>query len=346
MHSEDEVLLQLDRELDIRLKNLREKRSSAPSSNKGRTPVSVNPVVDALSSLSAQKNPTSGNLSKVNNLHLAKEQTGDECNSENNYSGKNSKEEESTVDVDDTLKMGRLSTPTTTSDDVNESADSVEELDEAKDAIFDEFLDQSTQFRLKALTTKIATLTEALQITQLECKRLVDAKQEAGATARAAELSRRTLSKQLQSQQKELAKHQKTNKHLQERVKELTSECQALRKELSSTRQSECERKSAQSSSHAQLTRVRADNASLKEQIGHMKMKHKEELDCLQSTLAGRNERIKELERDHRNFSSLMKKQENLIKVLNEQKANIGIAKAAAGLEEKFLELIAPLQHS
>ena len=54
-----------------------------------------------------------------------------------------------------------------------ETALDPDELDEAQDAVFDEFLEQSTQIRIKSLTSKIAYLTEALNTMRTECKKLV-----------------------------------------------------------------------------------------------------------------------------------------------------------------------------
>ncbi|XP_042226167.1 uncharacterized protein LOC121869084 isoform X2 [Homarus americanus] len=234
------------------------------------------------------------------------------------------------------------------SDKSNVGEEEVDEDEESntreEEAIFDEFLDHSTRVRINMLTKKVSALTEALKFAQGECKRLSCAKREASGAAQAAETERRTLSKQVHVLQQETSKLQKSNKHLQERVKELGGECQGLRKELSSRQQGECERRSAQSSHQAQLTRSRADNATLRDQMAILKTKHKEEVDQLRSSVANSNARVKELERQQRNYSALVKKQEKLITILNEQKNNIAAAKTVVGLEEKFLSVVSQLQ--
>lgn len=219
------------------------------------------------------------------------------------------------------------------------------ELDDAKtEGIFDEFLDHSTRIRIATLTKRAATLNEALKLTQEECKRLSQSMRSACTAAQVAERERRNMNKQVQTLQQELSKLQKVNKHSQQRVKDLTRECQSLRKELSSTRQSECERRNAQSSCEAQLTRSRADNAALRDQMANLVMRHKEETNQLHASIESSNSRFKETERWQRNVFALVQKQEKLIAVLNEQKNNVAAAKAVAGLEEKFLDIISPLQ--
>lgn len=48
------------------------------------------------------------------------------------------------------------------------------EVDDAKEeGVFDEFLDHSTRLRIGMLTKKVTALTEALKLTQEECRRLV-----------------------------------------------------------------------------------------------------------------------------------------------------------------------------
>ncbi|XP_047481869.1 myosin-11-like isoform X2 [Penaeus chinensis] len=220
--------------------------------------------------------------------------------------------------------------------------DPLEEGEE--NAIFDEFLDQSTRYRISSLCKKVTHLNGTISVLQEECKRLSSAKKEACTKAHTAETERRTLNKQVLLLQQQTTKLQKSNKQLQGRVQELNTECQGLRKELSSHHHSESEHRSSQSSFQAQLTRAHSENASLREQITTLKNRHKEELDQLRTALGSSNSKVKELERQQRNMSALVKKQDKLIGVINEQKNNLAAAKAAAGLEEKFLNIITPLQ--
>nr|XP_027236598.1 myosin-10-like isoform X1 [Penaeus vannamei] len=217
-------------------------------------------------------------------------------------------------------------------------------LEEAEDAIFDEFLDQSTRYRISSLCKKVTHLNGTISVLQEECKRLLNAKKEACTRAHTSETERRTLNKQVLLLQQQTTKLQKSNKQLQDRVQELNIECQGLRKELSSHQHSENEHRSSQSSFQAQLTRAHSENASLREQISALKNRHKEELEQLRTALGSSNSKVKELERQQRNMNALVKKQDKLIGVLNEQKNNLAAAKAAAGLEEKFLNIITPLQ--
>lgn len=46
-------------------------------------------------------------------------------------------------------------------------------LEEAEDAIFDEFLDQSTRYRISSLCKKVTHLNGTISVLQEECKRLV-----------------------------------------------------------------------------------------------------------------------------------------------------------------------------
>ncbi|XP_068218669.1 testis-expressed protein 9-like [Palaemon carinicauda] len=364
MLSEDEALLQLDRELDERMRNLCRKGSIAVkivSDKVIKTNLPENngsSRINSPSSSGSQRQRESDDshavggigLNRVSEQILRKD---DHVNTLDILDKDDKKQSLSTVEENTLSEV--VGNTETTECHPNKKGEAVEfsekandedlaDLDEGQDAIFDDFLDQSTKIQIKLLRSKVSNLTEVLNVKQAECKKLTQAKQEALSSLQAAEKTRRVMSKQLQTTQQESARLCKSNKHLSERVKELTGECQMLRKELSNSKQSHCEQKSAQTSSRAQLTRLRAENTTLKEQIGDLKKKHKDELDELRSTQSSNSARIKDLERQQRNYCALVKKQELLIRVLNEQKINIGVAKTAACLEEKFLSILTPLQ--
>ncbi|XP_064090359.1 uncharacterized protein LOC135204199 isoform X2 [Macrobrachium nipponense] len=361
MLSDDEALLQLDRELDERMRNLCRKGSVKVVSKtelSGSTASSEQNFLFKSNTLqeSGHSLVKSGSESSRVSKQISRKEWVDVSD---NHSGDSEKQNLCSIEkntLSETVvrtEIGASSMTTGCQQNKKEEPDELpekvncEELDDfggAQDAIFDDFLDQSTKIRIKALTSKVSHLTEVLNVKQAECKKHTQAKQEALSSLQTSEMSRRSMSKQLQTTQQELARLGKSNKHLSDRVKELTSECQILRKELTSSKQSQCEQKSATTSSRAQLTRLRTDNATLKEQIAELKKKHKDELDELRSTLTSNSAQIKELERQQRNYCALVKKQELLIRILNEQKINIGVAKTAACLEDKFLSILTPLQ--
>ncbi|KAK4320207.1 hypothetical protein Pmani_008898 [Petrolisthes manimaculis] len=224
-----------------------------------------------------------------------------------------------------------------------ETSNSEKDIKEEQDAIFDDFLDTCTRSRLKLLTTKVASLTQTLQAAKEECNSLTASKREANRAVQVGEVERRALSKRVIALQQDSARLTRTNAQLNTRVKELTSECQAVQKEVSSIYHREGERRGSHTALQAQLTRARAESANLRDQLTSLKFRHKEEAEELRGQLAEAETKNRGLERARRNLATLTSKQQRLIEVLEKQKSNIAAGRAVAGLEEKFLATIAPL---
>ncbi|KAK3867347.1 hypothetical protein Pcinc_027187 [Petrolisthes cinctipes] len=224
-----------------------------------------------------------------------------------------------------------------------EASNSEKDIKEEQDAIFDDFLDTCTRSRLRLLTTKVASLTQALQAAKEECNSLTASKREANRAVQVGEVERRALSKRVIALQQDSTRLTRTNAQLNTRVKELTSECQALQKEVSSIYQREGERRGSHTALQAQLTRARSESASLRDQLASLKFRRKEEVEELRGQLAEAETKNRGLERARRNLAALTSKQQRLIEVLEKQKSNIAAGRAVAGLEEKFLATIAPL---
>ncbi|XP_063855223.1 uncharacterized protein LOC135097348 [Scylla paramamosain] len=223
--------------------------------------------------------------------------------------------------------------------------DEEEEEKEEDYAIFDEFLDASTRCRLRQLASKVEALSQALHLAREECQQMASSKRESSRAVQAAERECRAMAKQTQVMKQELARLQKTNADLRLRVKELGQECQALRKEASEARQREACRGAGHTSLQGHLTRARAENLNLKEQLVNSKALHKEEVEELRRKLREGEEKRRDVERDRRELRAVTKKQDKLIEILHQQKSHLAAAKATAGLEQKFLSLIAPLHH-
>ncbi|XP_053627202.1 testis-expressed protein 9 isoform X2 [Cherax quadricarinatus] len=378
---EDDILLQMDQELDQRLSQLRRlglgrKSSHFSMSMESSTQLKISPrgldskprsfVLSGASSsnsirdkqnvkiitndghMAANTCKSDGNLTGGPEAQSTPSDESDgcspRCNSQSKRMGDKLNSSSSVCEGKLKGTMSALERSAVEAELVGNVNNEVEVDDDKEEAIFDEFLDQSTRVRISILTKKVKSLSETLKLSQEECKRLVHAKRVASVASSAAETERRNINKKVQNLHQENSKLQKSNKHLLQRVKELNGECQVLRKELASTQHSKCGHCSSQSFIQAQLTRARADNAALRDHTEKLKMKHKEELDQLHASVTSSNARIKELEREKRNFSALVKKQEHLITVLNEQKNNIAAAKAVACLEDRFLAIISPLQ--
>ncbi|CAL4066973.1 unnamed protein product, partial [Meganyctiphanes norvegica] len=219
-----------------------------------------------------------------------------------------------------------------------------EDLDDNDDTMFDEFLDNATKLRIKSLSSKLLGLNQTLYMVQEECKKLRQEKRDSYLRAQNAESECSSLRKTVISIQQQLSRQQDSNKTLQEQLKQKTTDCQALRKELSSYRSIENDFKSLQSTKESLLNRTKAENASLKEQIFGIKARQKEELNQVLEKSSEANKKSRQLEKQNRNLSLLVKKQEKLLAVITEQRDNIAIAKAAQSLEDKFLNIISPLQ--
>ncbi|XP_066973734.1 golgin subfamily A member 5-like [Macrobrachium rosenbergii] len=292
MLSEDEALLQLDRELDERMRNLCRKGSikvvskaelsGSTVSSEQNFPLKSGTLKESGHSLvksGSEPSRVSKQISRKDRVDV-NEAVSEDSEKQNLCSLEKNTPSETVVRTEfgaSSVTTGHHQNEKDEPDEPPEkvNCEELDDLDEAQDAIFDDFLDQSTKIRIKTLTSKVSHLTDVLNVKQAECKKHAQAKQEALSSLQASEMSRRSMSKQLQNTQQELARLGKSNKHLSERVKELTSECQTLRKELAGSKQSHCEQKSATTSSRAQLTRLRTDNATLKEQIADLKKKHK-----------------------------------------------------------------------
>ncbi|XP_045619351.2 LOW QUALITY PROTEIN: testis-expressed protein 9 [Procambarus clarkii] len=339
---EDHILLQMDQELDQRLSRLCRRRPD-------QTPSLLSRMISSDGNIMANKQMDAGNFASGSTAQASiPDNEGDNWPSGCSIRTKEKNDIlNSPLSVSVEKPRGTASMPdkrNVAEPELVENDTDEEVLDAKEEAIFDEFLDQSTRIRIGHLTKKVMGLNQALKLSRDECKRLMSAKREASMAFHTAETERRNMNKQIQTLQQENSRLQTSNKCLQHRIKELTGECQGLRKELCSTRQSESDHRSGQSSIQAQLTRSRADNAAIRDQMAQIKTKHKEEVDELRAFVTESNSRIKDLERQQRNLYALVKKQECLITVLNKQKNNIAAAKVAACLEDKFLAIISPLQ--
>ncbi|XP_045105640.1 cilia- and flagella-associated protein 251-like [Portunus trituberculatus] len=277
----EDQILRLDRELDQRMTNLLQPR---PKMTGQRSPHSM---THRPAHHPAKPHPA-GHIFALRNGYIENwdggggggGDGGERREEEEKY---NKREENTKEDKENGKQMREMG-----KDERKEGNDKEKEEEEEEEEdynIFDEFLDSSTRSCLHQLSGKVEALTHALHLAREECRQMASSKREANRAVQAAERECRAMAKQTQGLKQDSTRLQKTNTDLKLRVKELEQECQALRKEASEMRQREACRGAGHTSLQGQLTRARAENTSLKDQMVTSRALHKEEVEGLRRKL-------------------------------------------------------------